>query len=590
MQQDVRHGGREPKGQVMAGQLPPGTPLAGGGLQIVELIDHSAFGETYRAKDGNGTQFTVHMLETQWVTAAGERAAHEIASAKALKHKNIAETYGLTEEGGRAYVVGEYVEGQTLRALIEKKRQAGGGALSLKAAFNVIAHVCNALSYAHSTLAHGALSSTGITVNADGRVKIGDFGLSWARYLSGVDRDGMPPELRLPKTTPTPRSDVYSVGCVLYELLLGEPPGANPARPSGRVPGLPAAIDIVMARCLNPNPDARFASPLELKEALTAAVEGAPLPKASGSLPAMGAAAKPLPGVSSPSLPKLPPKPAAAISFDTAEGSDANFSNVLVNEDDERFLVQKNRLDFGPFSIAEIKRQIDKGDIQGNHTLVDRDSGERGPVRSHPLLSEAVREAEEKFELLRRAQAEAVVVKQQKRGGTALYGIFFLIIATLGIGGYFVYTKLIRKSKPPAFTLGSAELEVGSITASKGSDPVAGHKTGGGRRSGGGGAGGTAWDDELNLGDASQGGGSETLPTSVIDGVLAKNAGRFASCVRGSVRISFQIYGTGKVGGVKVNGSEAGDIAKCIRPKLQSISFPKFNGVRMAANFSMSRE
>ncbi len=595
MQPDVSVGKPSP-----GANLAPGTTLAGGQLQIHERLEPDPFGTAYRARSGDGSsEFELLVLQPA-IAAAADQLAREVALASALKHKNILEVYGVQQEAGWTYVVEELPAGQSLQHLMAKKRGAGQS-FSLKAAYNIVAHVCNALAHAHGSTVHGALRASAIMVDTEGRVKVGDFGLGWARSLVGLA--GAPGETA---AAPTVRGDIHAIGTILYQLLLGDLPGASPKRPSAVVAGLPPAIDGIVARCLNPSPEARFASVAELKDALATVVEGAPAAaRVSAQHPAVSARG-PLPaapgvvpvgtqpGVSSlsGSGPRLPPRPVAAMSFDAGGdlslGGEANFhSAVNVHEDDERWLVQKDKLDFGPFSLKEIKRQIDKGDILGHHTLACRDTGERGPVRAHPLLSEVVREAEQKFELQRRAQAEAVVVKREKRGGAALYGFFALIAVALGVGGYFVYTKLIRPAKKTEFKLSAAEIEVGSIAAEAGSSPTGGPKrTGGGKRSGGGG-GGDGWVDETNLGDASQGGGSETLPTSVIDGVLAKNAGRFASCVHGSVRISFQIMGSGKVGGVRVTGGGDG-AANCIRPRLQAVRFPSFDGSKMAANFSMS--
>jgi len=588
VQPDVSRGGK-PAGA----ELAPGTTLAGGQLAIHEVLEPSPFGQNYRAKDAGGSEFELLVLAPA-VAAHGEQLAREVAVAGALKHKNILEVYGVQQEGGRTYVVEELPAGQSLEHLMAKKK-AAGQAFGLKAAYNIVAHLCNALTYAHETTVHGALRPAAVMVSTDGRVKLGDFGLGWARAQVGI-----PPEPGAAAGAASVRGDVHALGAILYQLLVGEPPGASPKRPSSLVQGLPGELDSIVARCLNPNPDARFGSVIEVKEALATVVEGTPpSARVSAQRPVVSAPRAPLPVAPAlvptgtqpgmPSAPNLPPRPVAAMSFDSTPDEEANFhSAVNVHEDDERWLVQKDKLDFGPFSIKEIKRQIDKGDILGHHTLSCRDTGERGPVRAHPLLAEHVKAAEKRFELQRRAQAEAVVVKREKRGGMALYGFFALIAGAVGVAGYFVYTKLIRPAKKAEFRLTASEIEVGSITAEAGTA-----RTGGGPRKAGSGSGGSrghggdGWIDETDLGDASQGGGSETLPTSVIDGVLARNAGKFASCVHGSVRISFQILGSGKVGGVRVTGG--GDSAAgCIRPRLQGIRFPSFNGAKMAANFSMS--
>src|SRR5262249_59690065 len=83
-----------------------------------------------------------------------------------------------------AYLACEYVDGQTLREMLEKKR-ATGRAFSLKGGYNVVAHLCNALVYAHGAMVHGGLTPDSVMVNSAGRVKVTDFGLG--RVLKPVD-------------------------------------------------------------------------------------------------------------------------------------------------------------------------------------------------------------------------------------------------------------------------------------------------------------------------------------------------------------------------------------------------------------------
>src|SRR5262249_18494535 len=96
-----------------------------------------------------------------------------------LKHKNIVETCGLFALPGSdelGYLVEEQTGGHNLRQMLEHKR-AQGRCFSPKSAYNVVAHLCNALTYAHTTLTHGAVVAESVWVSPAGRVKLGDFGV-----------------------------------------------------------------------------------------------------------------------------------------------------------------------------------------------------------------------------------------------------------------------------------------------------------------------------------------------------------------------------------------------------------------------------
>jgi hypothetical protein len=118
------------------------------------------------------------------------------------------------------------------------------------------------------------------------------------------------------------------------------------------------------------------------------------------------------------------------------------------------------------------------------------------------------------------------------------------------------------------------------------------------RRSGGSkGAVGNEFSDVTNLGDASEGGGEETLDQSVVQRVMQQNFRVLVGCIgeerrrNGSLRnveMDFIIKGTGQVSAVKVNGQTSGPFAGCMLGKMQTVSFPKFNGAKTHASFSLA--
>src|SRR5947209_1388374 len=195
----------------------------------------------------------------------------------------VAATYGLfgAQVGADpvAYLACEFVDGQTLRDMLEKKR-ASGRAFSLKGAYNVIAHLCNALVYAHGATVHGALTPDSVMVNSAGRVKLTDFGL--ARTLKPLDNfraqvaagtmAALAPEMMSAPESADARADIYSVGVILFELLTGRTPADSFERPSVAAPGVPPSVDPVVEMCLRPVPEERYADAQALKESLQQAL------------------------------------------------------------------------------------------------------------------------------------------------------------------------------------------------------------------------------------------------------------------------------------------------------------------------------
>src|SRR5262245_11762978 len=270
------------------GRVANGT-LIGGRFQVRLFLGGGSFGERYRAVDGKtDRQVEIRILDQGLFDdpAALDRLHGDIQRAAGLSHKNIAATYGIGRENELHYIATEFIDGQSLRELIDAKN-AQQKVFSLKGAYNVIAHVCNALAYAHATQFHGALSPSTLLVNRAGRVKLTDFGigqtlpalLEFQAQLAAGQFYCMAPELAQAPATADRRADIYSVGVVLFELLTGSRPAESFESPAAKRADLPKALDAVLERCLRPEPEERFVSAEELKQSLFLAVEQASIPQ-----------------------------------------------------------------------------------------------------------------------------------------------------------------------------------------------------------------------------------------------------------------------------------------------------------------------
>jgi serine/threonine-protein kinase len=222
---------------------------------------------------------------------ARERFAREAASVAPLNHPSIVSVFDTGEDetpsGPVPWMVMELVHGHTLRELLDRT-----GPLPWRRALAVTARVLDALEYSHDAqIVHRDIKPPNVMVAEDGAVKVMDFGI--ARTLD----DGMPsitaagrvmgtphyfsPEQALGRPA-TPCSDLYSVGCLLYEILTGAPPfddddfmsvaqkhvREEPVRPSAKTRGIPGAVDDVVLHALRKDPRLRYGTAAQMREGI----------------------------------------------------------------------------------------------------------------------------------------------------------------------------------------------------------------------------------------------------------------------------------------------------------------------------------
>jgi hypothetical protein len=288
----------------------------------------------------------------------------------------------------------------------------------------------------------------------------------------------------------------------------------------------------------------------------------------------------------------LPSQPSVPKSFNV----DAALS--AVDDTSERWLIQKDKLDFGPFNMREVRSQIETGKIQGEHVIIDTENGERRKVKDHPQLRAAVVEAEARLSLEQREKEEASERKKHRGMITLLLaGIFLAVIC--GGGGIFWYYEHHQKVVVQKELVRDDSYDfLKGVSISMKVDPPAPKKPGGGhsgaRRSKNDKG---EFSDVTNLGDASEGGGEETLGQDVVQRVMTQNFRVLVGCISEerrrnsslhSVDMDFVIKGSGQVSAVKVNGSTSSTLAGCMYGKMQSVAFPKFNGNKTHASFSLA--
>ncbi len=218
----------------------PGEAL--GAYEIVCLLGSGGMGEVYRARDSRlGREVALKVLPPDRLGDAERRKRflQEARAASALNHPNVVTFYDLADARGETVLVMEYVPGKTLDDVIPPK------GLPLKSAVDYAVQIVDGLAAAHAVgIVHRDLKPANVIVGGNGKVKLLDFGLAKLREPVDQDSDAvlthtgvvlgtfayMSPEQAKGDSVDA-RSDIFSFGCLLYEMLTGERPfrGGSPA-------------------------------------------------------------------------------------------------------------------------------------------------------------------------------------------------------------------------------------------------------------------------------------------------------------------------------------------------------------------------
>jgi serine/threonine-protein kinase len=586
-------------------QLPGGTTIAAR-FRLEAPLYQDAVSQTYRAVDlAQNLPAAVRILPLRVLGGHAAQLEADVEKASAIVHKNLVEVLMVGREADFYFIATELLDGQTLRDFVDGKRGEGRG-VSFRGACNLVSHIANGLEKAATFMPHGGLNPASVWVNKAGRVKVADLGLP--RTLPALARRGAPqgapetiymaPEVAAGGIA-SPAADVYALGVILYEVLTGRPPSA-PLRPASEIAtDAPAGVDELILRATQRAPEARFASPAELRQALTSlGAPGATAPATTTAAPARPAAV----------VAAAAPAPAAApvaaggdgrLSFGSKSFNVAEAAAGAADDTQERWLIQKDKLDFGPFSLAQIRAQIERGEILGEHMIVDSDTGARKKVKDYPSLREFTKQAERRLEQVRRAKAETTSAATEKKKSMATVVIVGVALTLVG-GGMAAYLMTRKAADGGKLASREEEAEVDSFLKEVKLDFQTAHvakRAPGGHHSGGGG-GGDEFNNDMNIGDVTKsGGGDETLDDNVIQRVMMGNYRSLVPCLMaekhknpglGEMSIDFVVRGSGKVSAVKVNGQRGGAFPSCVLGRMQSFNFPKFNGTKTIASWSMS--
>jgi Protein kinase domain len=278
---------------------------------ILAEAGHGSMGNVYKARDREtGETVALKLLKPEIASdqAMMDRFKNELLFARKITHKNICRVHEFNRLGGIAYTSMEFVEGESLRSVLNRF-----GGLSPRKVIDLAQQMCSGLKEAHAQgIVHRDLKPENVMIDAQGNVKIMDFGI--ARSMDVATRltgsmVGTPAYMAPEQVAGKPvdyRTDIYSLGLILYEMFTGAPAfqadnavavalkqmQENPRPPREIEPNIPAAMERAVLKCLEKDPVRRFQSAAELESAIRLPV--APAPSVTRPSPIIDASAAPV--------------------------------------------------------------------------------------------------------------------------------------------------------------------------------------------------------------------------------------------------------------------------------------------------------
>lgn len=613
-------------GTTPSSSLAPGL-VVGGRFELLEAANEDAIGVVWKARDQKTKRsIALRILSPTLFTSAAdlEVLRAEMKLAAALLHKNLIGTFGMgAEPSGIRFVAREWLEGKSVAEARSPQNPP-----SLAQVVDLCSQLCDGLTALHGkNTCHGALRTNAVWIH-NGKIKVAEVGVARAilktagpAALGASEQLYLAPEVRASGAAASARSDVFGIGSVLYALATGRAPTDDFVAPSSAHPEGTPALDAILMRCLAGDPAQRFPSAAEVKTALAALIgadggldidiDVEEQKRRSKMPPAMSPGAPPAPPGSAPQVgqrvsiheefrPSLvggPPAPAQA----SAMVDLGKIMSKITENDAARWMAQKDGLDHGPFSGRELVGLIAKGDVLGDHILLNMDTGERRKTREYPEFLEFV----EQYKIKAHAEAEKVAIVQSAKTEKASNAAKFLIAAAvLGVVGVVLVVFFLTRGAEQSHEIAGADMadlyDRGDIEIAGTAGILPDPPRGGGHRShrSGGSAGGTSYEEAMSqvadMGSATGGGSESRLSPAQVAGVMNGRINSFFPCVGtelrsggslGRVRMNMAIAGDGHVLGSSVDaGSPA--FQGCIQRVIAGIHFPSFGAPRMGASFS----
>lgn len=531
-----------------------------------EIIDYSGrdqWSEIYRALEKE-TQILVeiHILEN--LAASSKSAADELVTLHqelaGFVNRNIVETLGsgyVDPEKKIPYYAYRYIEGETLNDVVLKSYPLGAPVDMVR---RIISHLLRMLSDIHGSFYHGYLNPKNIIISSVGRVVVKDFGIIPAlrRHMDILplinlqDRAFLAPEYFTAGAKYDLKTDIYSVGALANFLLSGKPPRND--HKADLKPDTPEDVIVVLNKALESISSNRFDSVSDMREEVLNTFVRRKKSKASVIM--------------------------------------VDLLNSFHEEDEEekKYMVQKGRLDYGPYSGRDIREKAIEELILPSHIVVNIETGFRKPLEKHPDFEEFMFELQRRMELKRREQAEAMTEVVEKRQSRTLKLAFILglsLIAAVAVS-FLLYKTVIESSggRRGGTIKDDSEISIadGSMKAGKKSSMKKRYSRSRRRKSSsssmGSYGGGTDSGDEIKVYALDSVQLSQTQILTIVNQAVINQIA--AACIpsQGRIYISYQISGrNGKVSytSAKLDGVKNRKIASCAHRILRGLNFPKMN-------------
>ena len=258
--------------------------------EIIEKIGTGGMADVYRAKDQRLNRFVaIKILKTEYSNDKNfvTKFRGEAQSCAGLTHPNIVGVFDVGDDGELHYIVMELVEGITLKRFIEKK-----GRLSVKDAVGIAIQIAQGLDAAHQNhVIHRDIKPQNIIISREGKVKVADFGIAKAATSNTINQNAIgsvhylsPEQARGGYSDE--RSDIYSLGVTMYEMLTGRVPFAGDNSVSVALlhiqgeatplrdlnPDIPPSLEKIVQKCMQKKPERRYLTATELIHDLKASI------------------------------------------------------------------------------------------------------------------------------------------------------------------------------------------------------------------------------------------------------------------------------------------------------------------------------
>ncbi|MFW5966121.1 MAG: protein kinase domain-containing protein [Persicimonas sp.] len=592
-----------------------------GAFVVERYLGSSGGGVSYLCeRKGTDEQVVLKVLAMPYPGDEGFAALRErVKVASSLQHRNLTRILGMgTTADDEMFVAMDYVKGVTVSRAAAERRETGE-TLGLRDVFTVLAHVCDALEVVHRETVHGVLTPYNIYLSENGVVKVGNlvFARIAGEYLAREENRGpFVDSVYVAPEAPgqlSPASDIYSLGMMAAELLhpAGLPDGRERARQEA-LDGLrqyPPSLFNLVASCIDSSPANRPATVGDFRATLEDAAReggahlGHPVP--DGALPI-----EPAVDVDS----ELGAEDSDLFNIDLPGGSQTEADGG--EEGEERYLVQRDGLDYGPFTRERVLEQLYEDEINEYTPVLDRRTQERMPLGEMEEFAAEVAEYVPKREERKRREAEARAELERKVKKGASVGLMAAVAVGAIVLAVMVYEYLTLPEPeelpmerafasydyeflpPPSefeevavdndlmesiFNPEASEDEI----AQQVEDHAPASASKGEPESGGGGG-----DDEnVSKVDMADGSGSDRhLTDKEINDIIMQRFDELRSCVMEELKtdrsftgvtVEFFIRPSGTTGGVKIKESKYANrpVGECVKQRFRSMKFPEHGAV-----------